>query len=1279
MIRQNTRSYDTSTEEPTSSTSNSNRHLNIRSQNCKRSANIFSALLNIIEHDSHIICLQETPSGLHANNSLVGGRSHTPIIIQSPPNDTIHQIRRTAILVYEDNIHFPYSEVNTEFYAGMGNYGGDVTAISFHRPNGPQTYIINLYNPPTIRITSKEQQRKSNRCNTGEFFNLLHKSIKLLPNFAVAEFILVGDWNIHNHMWDSNYPITYKTLDCDRALEMTSDLNLRLINQRDKITRQDHRSATVIDLVFASEKILNEIDFLSFESINFAAGSDHAALDLQLPLFRGRVNNSNNKKASICESRIEWRKFKDLLLQIFQDDPINTQAWSPYHNKVWVDNAAEALTAAIYDAAKKSEYVAKRCSYNNTTSPNLTPQLKEKPFWSQEVDYVKVNARRKFNTLNRKRTKLKIAESNPIANPVRLVQLRREYSRAQRKYEEAAKKFRHIYEEAKANFTNSLFENINNQNAFKIWNHIQGVRQNPRVNVCLPLHGKTPGQTPAHTLSEALSIFETTFFPSSTRTSETILIPEDSSNTLPWADITLEDIKNSLLSCNKHSSPGEDRISFNLLKESFEVIGPSLLFLYKKILQTGHHPRCWRTADITIIRKPNKDRYDSASSYRPISILSCTSRVLEKMVASRFLHMLDTRLPPHQLGNRLRQGTDTAIAAAIHFIKSESGKGRDVVGLVMDVTGAYDHVQTDVLIKTMHEIGLPSCIIKWVVSFSTQRIGTIRINSDRGTPFPINHGIPQGSPLSPILWIIYNHPLLNKLNSARPINGDTMTIGYVDDNFTLVSMERKKGFNTRESLALHLQHKIINVAIAWGLETNMSFDPKKASLIYFTNRECNFPTKAQFINSQDEAAYANMRAYYRKSPIFPISPDYTTYGPYQDMTPSVYLGETEVKASRSVRWLGIILDELLSMKQHFLHVAARINKCVTYMRCTLNRFNFYWAKRFVFQSQEPKLFYGMLGWYPLLHMEKYAQKHIEETYKSLLDAALPRGICRMAKCIELSVMNSQDRIKYIFSSAIARYLGPSMRTDSHIIHLLMGADASPIEIRPGHVRYWIKLYEDRAAADSPLYHDLAALASFKRHPPFFHKWQNMTALEPQRGILLFKRDSVSPFIARIQRYRYLPRSHADIIFLLRSGQTKTDNDQIWRTQRRKIIPDITPSCVTTHDHSRIRNSTSLGKRTLDTPEPQAIPIGMKAPLICDRCRTTLQDSTFLLEHLIQHCPSLHAQRRVFLLHTPVYNSFIELINEPTCYTRLIAFLISCRIPINFDPASREPDSSDDPD
>ncbi|RAL58046.1 hypothetical protein DID88_009541 [Monilinia fructigena] len=283
---------------------------------------------------------------------------------------------------------------------------------------------------------------------------------------------------------------------------------------------------------------------------------------------------------------------------------------------------------------------------------------------------------------------------------------------------------------------------------------------------------------------------------------------------IPFPRIVMSDLEQAILKAG-NTAPGADEIPTRILQIAWSIIKDFVLLLFRKCLELGHHPECFRLATTAIIPKPNKADYTNPRSYRPIALLSVLGKGLERLVAKKmsWLAIHYKTLASQQFGALPLRSSVDLTTCVTHDIESALKAGQKTTLLTMDVKGAFDAVLPGRLINRLREQGWPNNLVKWIQSFATNRYIKIRLDGETGPKTALNCGLPQGSPISPILFMLYIAPIFWMGNPMK-------RFGYADDIALLASSDCLQ--ENCEVLQANMQE-----ALDWGKSEGITFDPKK--------------------------------------------------------------------------------------------------------------------------------------------------------------------------------------------------------------------------------------------------------------------------------------------------------------------------------------------------------------------------------------------------------------------------------------------------------------------
>uniref|UniRef100_A0A669C582 Reverse transcriptase domain-containing protein n=1 Tax=Oreochromis niloticus TaxID=8128 RepID=A0A669C582_ORENI len=228
-----------------------------------------------------------------------------------------------------------------------------------------------------------------------------------------------------------------------------------------------------------------------------------------------------------------------------------------------------------------------------------------------------------------------------------------------------------------------------------------------------------------------------------------------------------------LVNSVKASSCSLDIIPASLFKNVFQSIGPCVLTLINSSLASGIVPVYFKNAAILpLLKKPQLDP-SLWSSYRPISKLPLIAKLLEKVVAKQLMAALDKHgiYDKFQSGFRQFHSTETALLRVSSDILMDNDAGKCSVLLMLDLTSAFDTVDHHILIERLKKwVGVSGTALEWFSSYLHHRSFSVAVSDFRSSSTSLTYGVPQGSVLGPLLFLIYLLPLQHIMGSFEDIS-----------------------------------------------------------------------------------------------------------------------------------------------------------------------------------------------------------------------------------------------------------------------------------------------------------------------------------------------------------------------------------------------------------------------------------------------------------------------------------------------------------------------------
>ena len=340
-------------------------------------------------------------------------------------------------------------------------------------------------------------------------------------------------------------------------------------------------------------------------------------------------------------------------------------------------------------------------------------------------------------------------------------------------------------------------------------------------------------------------------------------------NTFAIFPVTQQEITNIILKL-KTTRTDPNKISVQVFKSVVNLISAPLTKIINNSFLTGIFPECLKLAHITpVFKKENKQLY---TNYRPISSLPFLSKIFERCMANRILSFFNKfkLFSDQQFGFLKNKSTKDAICNFTESIYDALDATNHNISIMVDLKAAFDTVNHSILLKKLERYGVRGYAFDWFKSYLTDRKFKVKIANKFSDEKTVNIGIPQGSILGPILFIIYN----NDLPSISPSLKTTL---FADD--TNFSLTHKDFYPMVGSLNDELR-KIHD----WTVANRLTINNSKTELLLFSNRSTPHNNEQVVLN-----------------------------GSY-------------VKFVDHAKFLGIYIDSKMNFKKHINYITGKIAK-----------------------------------------------------------------------------------------------------------------------------------------------------------------------------------------------------------------------------------------------------------------------------------------------------------------------------------------------------------------
>ena len=322
------------------------------------------------------------------------------------------------------------------------------------------------------------------------------------------------------------------------------------------------------------------------------------------------------------------------------------------------------------------------------------------------------------------------------------------------------------------------------------------------------------------------------------------------------------------------TSQGHDNISTKLLKETIDLILIPLTHIINQSFTSGIVPGNMKIAKIIPIFKSGNQ--EIMNNYRPISLLPAFSKLLEKLVCKRLTSFLEsyTILYKHQYGFRKKHSTIHPILHLLKYIAKNNDKPtKDItLAVFIDLSKAFDTICHSTLLKKLNFYGIRGITNSWFHSYLTQRKQYTIINNCKSALEDITCGVPQGSILGPILFLIY----INDIQHSTSLN----LLSYADDT-TIYSS------NSNADILYAETNKELIKLDDWFRANKLSLNVKKTNYSIFS------PTKFT-----------------------------------QETNRTLTLNNTIINREHSIRFLGLNIDQQLTWNTHINKLKSKISSSI---------------------------------------------------------------------------------------------------------------------------------------------------------------------------------------------------------------------------------------------------------------------------------------------------------------------------------------------------------------
>ena len=345
------------------------------------------------------------------------------------------------------------------------------------------------------------------------------------------------------------------------------------------------------------------------------------------------------------------------------------------------------------------------------------------------------------------------------------------------------------------------------------------------------------------------------------------------SDSISFFPVTQHEIKTIASSFLPGKASGHDCIPMSIIKNTIDSILEPLTHIINLSLAHGIVPDKMKVARVIPVFKSGD--VSAFTNYRPISVLPCFSKFLERAVHNRLIDYLNKYniLSNNQYGFRKNHSTSLALIDFYDKVSSAFDRGEFAVGVFLDLSKASDTVNFDILFDKLQHYGIRGLPLEWTKSYFSDRFHFVDFNGHSSQPKRISCGVPQGSILGPLFFILYINDIINASTILK-------LILFADDTSIFFSHKDIDYLST-----------ILNSELAkisdWLKANKLSLNLKKTKCIVFVPRQ-----KRQNIRIQ------------------------------------LAINNQQIDQVNETVFLGVTLDDKLTWKPHISHIANKISKSI---------------------------------------------------------------------------------------------------------------------------------------------------------------------------------------------------------------------------------------------------------------------------------------------------------------------------------------------------------------
>ena len=381
-----------------------------------------------------------------------------------------------------------------------------------------------------------------------------------------------------------------------------------------------------------------------------------------------------------------------------------------------------------------------------------------------------------------------------------------------------------------------------------------------------------------------------------------------------FTQVTTDAVQDYLQNININKAAGIDNLPGKFLKEGASILAAPITSIINLSIKLSLFPENCKTAKLKPFYK--KGSKTEAKNYRPISLLPIISKIIERFIFEQTQSFLNLNkiIYQYQSGFRTNHSTDSCLSYLSNKILQGFDDGKLTGMILIDLQKAFDTIDHTILLNKLNFLGFSSSVVSWYRSYLTNRTFMVEIDEKLSNPGDLKCGVPQGSILGPLLFLLYVNDMPHSVDCDLLLYADDSCLIFSDTNFDKIEKQLNKDFNS---------------ICDWFVDNKLSihFGDDKTKCIVFGSKP----------------KLKNLREF------------------------NIKHGDIKIKQHSKVSYLGCILDENLSGESMANYVLGKINGKLKFLYRKQEYLNYSLRRLLTNALIQPHFDFACLAWYPNLN------------------------------------------------------------------------------------------------------------------------------------------------------------------------------------------------------------------------------------------------------------------------------------------------------------------------